>query len=78
MQLANGFKSENPLARIPVSHPGHAPLAQLDRASVYETEGCWFEPSGVHFLSHAEIITYNQKAFVTPTKAFCVPPPPFM
>ena len=26
----------------------HAPLAQLDRASVYGTEGCWFEPSGVY------------------------------
>ena len=26
-----------------------APLAQLDRASVYGTEGCWFEPSGVYF-----------------------------
>jgi hypothetical protein len=25
-----------------------APLAQLDRASVYGTEGCWFEPSGVY------------------------------
>ena len=37
---------------------------------VYETEGCWFEPSGVHFLSHTEITTYNFKAFVTPTKAF--------
>jgi len=24
----------------------------------------------VHFLSHAEKTTYNQKAFVTPTKAF--------
>jgi hypothetical protein len=26
-----------------------APLAQLDRASVYGTEGYWFEPSGVYF-----------------------------
>ena len=25
-----------------------APLAQLDRASVYGTEGYWFEPSGVY------------------------------
>ena len=28
-----------------------APLAQLDRASVYGTEGYWFEPSGVYFES---------------------------
>jgi hypothetical protein len=28
----------------------HAPLAQLDRASVYGTEGYWFEPSGVYYL----------------------------
>jgi hypothetical protein len=27
-----------------------APLAQLDRASVYGTEGYWFEPSGVYWL----------------------------
>jgi hypothetical protein len=27
----------------------HAPLAQLDRASVYGTEGCRFEPCGVYF-----------------------------
>lgn len=26
-----------------------APLAQLDRASVYGTEGCAFEPRGVRF-----------------------------
>jgi hypothetical protein len=26
-----------------------APLAQLDRASVYGTEGYWFESSGVYF-----------------------------
>ena len=30
-----------------VSLPLIAPLAQLDRASVYGTEGYWFEPSGV-------------------------------
>jgi hypothetical protein len=27
-----------------------APLAQLDRASVYGTEGCRFEPCGVYFF----------------------------
>src|SRR6185503_11176720 len=27
-----------------------APLAQLDRASVYGTEGYWFEPSGVYSI----------------------------
>ena len=27
----------------------HAPLAQLDRASVYGTEGYWFESSGVYW-----------------------------
>ena len=27
---------------------GDAPLAQLDRASVYGTEGWWFEPTGVY------------------------------
>ena len=30
-----------------------APLAQLDRASVYGTEGCWFEPSGVYLIREA-------------------------
>lgn len=30
-----------------------APLAQLDRASVYETEGYWFESSGVYFQKAA-------------------------
>jgi hypothetical protein len=27
-----------------------ASLAQLDRASVYGTEGWWFEPTEMHFL----------------------------
>ena len=27
----------------------HAPVAQLDRASVFETEGCGFKPRRVHF-----------------------------
>jgi hypothetical protein len=35
---------------------GYAPLAQLDRASVYGTEGCWFEPSGVYFRSTATVL----------------------
>ncbi len=37
--------------------PADAPLAQLDRASVYGTEGYWFESSGVYSLqsrSHGE------------------------
>ena len=29
----------------------HAPLAQLDRASVYETEGYWFESSEVYWIA---------------------------
>ena len=33
---------------VSVRLSGRAPLAQLDRASVYGTEGCWFEPSGVY------------------------------
>ena len=31
---------------------GH--LSQLDRASVYGTEGYWFEPSGVYFGSYEQ------------------------
>ncbi len=27
----------------------HAPVAQLDSASVFETEGCWFESNRVYF-----------------------------
>ncbi len=27
--------------------PHHAPVAKLDKASVYETEDCWFESSRV-------------------------------
>jgi hypothetical protein len=31
-----------------VTRERHAPVAQLDRASVYGTEGCWFESSQVY------------------------------
>ena len=26
------------------------PVAQLDRASAYGAEGCWFDPSQAHFI----------------------------
>lgn len=29
-----------------------APVAQLDRASVYGTEGCWFESSQAYSTTH--------------------------
>ena len=53
---ANSQNPKNPqskkesLALTPLSARlfAYAPLAQLDRASVYGTEGCWFEPSGVY------------------------------
>lgn len=37
-------------ARIPMALTA-APIAQLDRASVYGTEGCWFESSAVRFIT---------------------------
>ena len=47
VRLANpiGSRNNTPFAL----HSRFAPLAQLDRASVYGTEGCWFESSGVYF-----------------------------
>ena len=43
---------------------GRAPLAQLDRASVYGTEGCWFEPSGVYSeaLVNQELLSFPENA----------------
>jgi hypothetical protein len=39
------------LKRLEIPYnPGVAPVAQLDRASVYGTEGCWFESSRVYIL----------------------------
>ena len=37
-----------PATPAKVGFPPQASLAQLDRASVYGTEGCWFEPSEMH------------------------------
>ncbi len=37
-----------------------APLAQLDRASVYETEGYWFESSEVYFSKALPANTLRQ------------------
>ena len=31
-------------------HDRHDRTLQFGRASVYGTEGCWFEPSGVYWL----------------------------
>ena len=39
-----------------------APLAQLDRASVYGTEGCWFEPSGVYFFGVRRLAAVQRQA----------------
>ena len=53
--LKKGTGSEQPLVleaiqsrrEVPVPFFNRAPLAQLDRASVYGTEGYWFESSRV-------------------------------
>ena len=45
-------------ARIPLPH---AALAQLDRASVYGTEGCRFESCELRFLNSLELIDFREQ-----------------
>ena len=47
--LASGCMPPGRGVIFPPRHRGDAPLAQLDRASVYGTEGCRFEPCKVQF-----------------------------
>src|SRR5882724_3675971 len=44
--------AEPPRIAPRAARPNPAPVAQLDRASVYETEGHWFESSRAHCLLH--------------------------
>ena len=52
----------------------HAPVAQLDRASVFGTEGCRFEPYRVHLFSRFENSTKPRKRqdleHITPSLLF--------
>ena len=41
---------------------GYAPVAQLDRASVFGTEGCRFEPYRVHLSKALQAKTLELKA----------------
>ena len=41
-----------------------APVAQLDRASVYGTEGCWFDPSRAHFCLCKSAVRQSLDGFV--------------
>ena len=50
LRLANASGGRDTFGRAIRNAIAHAPLAQLDRASVYGTEGCRFEPCGVYLL----------------------------
>ena len=46
--VKDGWKGEQKSTQA-LDNPNVAPVAQLDRASVYGTEGCRFEPCQVYF-----------------------------